>query len=220
MRVALFGGSFDPPHVGHQLACLYVLSTYPVDEVWMIPVFRHAFDKRSAPFAHRVAMCELAAAAVGPRVKVCTIEQDLADKSYTLRTVRALMARHPEHELSLVIGTDLLKERERWYGWPELARLVPFLVLGRGGVHGASDLPEPPARDLCHAEGIDLPAVSSTAVRERLAADAMPSGWVDQRVLAYIKEHGLYRAPASASHTDPPDASPDPVSPSRRRSPS
>ena len=134
MRVALFGGSFDPPHVGHQLACLYVLLTYPVDEVWMIPVFRHAFDKRWAPFAHRVAMCERAAAAIGPAVRVSTIEQELAGPSYTLLTVRALKERHPEHDFALVIGADLIKERERWYGWPELAQLVPFLVLRRGGV--------------------------------------------------------------------------------------
>jgi nicotinate-nucleotide adenylyltransferase len=207
MRVALFGGSFDPPHVSHQLACLYVLLTYPVDEVWMIPVFRHAFDKRSVPYAHRVAMCERAAAAVGPRVKVSTIEQDLGDTSYTLLTVRALQARHPEHEFALVIGADLLKERERWYGFAELAELVPFFILGRSGVHTDSD-GEPAlhlARDHYPAEGVDLPAVCSTAVRERLAAGVMPTGWVAQSVLAYIKEHGLYGAgPTVPVDKDPP----------------
>jgi nicotinate-nucleotide adenylyltransferase len=193
MRVALFGGSFDPPHVGHQLACLYLLLTYEVDEVWMIPVFRHAFDKRSAPFAHRVAMCEQAAAAVGPRVRVCTIEEELGGQSYTLLTVRALMARHPEHEFALVIGTDLIKERERWYGWPQLAQLVPFLVLGRGGVESGESA-VPAARDRCHENGIALPAVCSTAVRAELRAGRVPAGWVAREVLTYIREHDLYRA--------------------------
>ena len=193
MRVALFGGSFDPPHVGHQMACLYLLLTYAVEEVWMIPVFRHAFDKRSAPFAHRVAMCERAAAAVGPAVRVCTIEAELTGQSYTLLTVRALMARHPEHDFALVIGADLIKERERWYGWPELAELVPFLVLARGGV-AAGESAVPPAHDRFHADSVALPEVCSTAVRARLGAGKRPEGWVARDVLAYIQEHNLYGA--------------------------
>lgn len=200
MRVALFGGSFDPPHVGHQLACLYVRLTYEVDEVWMVPVFRHAFDKRSVAYAHRVAMCERAAAAIGPEVRVCTIERELAGEkepagpSYTLHTVRALKQRHPEHAFSLVIGADLVKERERWYGWDELAQLVPFLVLGRGGMSPdlAARQPHPPADDRMHAEGIELPEVCSTAVRARLHEGKLPRGWVAREVLAYIREHGLY----------------------------
>ena len=68
MRVALFGGSFNPPHVAHQLAALYVLETAPVDELWFVPAFEHAFGKPLAPFDDRLAMCELAAAALGPRV--------------------------------------------------------------------------------------------------------------------------------------------------------
>ena len=193
MRVALFGGSFDPPHVGHQMACLYLLLTYGVDEVWMIPVFRHAFDKRSAPFAQRVAMCERAAAAVSPAVRVCTIEQELAGQSYTLLTVRALKARHPEHRFSLVIGADLVKERERWYGWPELAELVPFLVLARGGVK-SDETAVPPAHDHCPADAVALPEVCSTAIRARLREGKVPAGWVAGDVLAYIREHGLYGA--------------------------
>lgn len=209
MRVALFGGSFDPPHVGHQLACLYVLLTYPVDEVWMIPVFRHAFDKRSAPFAHRVAMCERAAAAIGTAVRVSTIEQELAGPSYTLLTVRALKERHPEHDFALVIGADLIKERERWYGWPELAQLVPFLVLARGGVQREKGAL--PTSDQFHEEGIELPEVCSTAVRARLGEGKLPHGWVARGVLSYIREHGLYRAttpPAAPARAPGPESAP------------
>lgn len=184
MRVALFGGSFDPPHVAHQLACLYALATKDIDQVWMVPCFQHAFDKRSAPFGHRAALCRLAAAAI-PRVQVCTIEEELGGPSYTLVTVRALQARYPEHEFQIMIGADLVKERERWHGWDELSRLVPFLVLGRAG-SGAEVL-----------EGEDqvvLPAVSSTRARALLKAGQRPTGLVAREVLDYIEEHGLYRA--------------------------
>lgn len=216
MRVALFGGSFDPPHVGHQLACLYVLLTYPVDEVWMIPVFRHAFDKRSVPFAHRVAMCERAAAAIGPAVRVCTIEQELVGPSYTLLTVQALRKRHPEHDFALVIGADLIKERERWYGWPELAQLVPFLVLARGGVRHENAAPPAGGQlhDERHEEELELPEVCSTAVRARLREGKLPHGWVARGVLSYIREQGLYLYQAAA----PPEApGPESAPPSRHR---
>lgn len=200
MRIALFGGSFDPPHIGHQLACQYVLLTHAVDEVWMVPVFRHAFDKRSSPFAHRVAMCRIAASSLDSgRVRVDTIEEDLAaaggGPSYTLLTVRALKRRHPEHHFSLIIGTDLLKERERWYHFPELAAELQFLVIGRDGVSGI-DEGTSLARDVRHAEPLLMPAVSSTEVRERLARGERPAGWVAREILDYIERHGLYRAVA------------------------
>lgn len=191
MRVALFGGSFDPPHVAHQMACLYVLATREVDEIWMLPCFQHPFDKRSAPFSHRVAMCRLAAGLLGDRVRVCTIEEELGGQSYTLRTVRALQARHPEHSFSIIIGADLVKERERWYGWPELSTLVPFVIVGRLGVEDG------PTSDF------DLPAVSSTAVRAALGAGQRPAAHVPRLVLDYIEAQGLYRGAAPATEPEP-----------------
>src|SRR4051812_6311472 len=101
MRVALYGGSFNPPHLSHQLAMVCALSTAPIDELWMVPTYKHPFDKPLAPFADRVRMCELAAAPFTP-VRVCRIEEELAGESYTLRTVKALQARHPWHQFSLV----------------------------------------------------------------------------------------------------------------------
>jgi nicotinate-nucleotide adenylyltransferase len=185
MQIALFGGSFDPPHVAHQMACLYVLSTKDVDEVWMVPCYLHPFDKRSAPFAHRVEMCRLAAALFGERVKVCTIEEELGGQSYTLRTVTALQARHPEHSFQMMIGADLVKERERWHGWPELKERIPFLIIGRAGADTGVE-----------GQGaIALPAVSSTAVRATLRAGGRPEGLLPRLVLDYIDRHGLYREP-------------------------
>src|SRR5436305_7074018 len=133
MRVALFGGSFNPPHMGHELAALYVLETAPVDELWFVPTFKHAFEKALQPFEDRQHMCELAARALGPRARVSDIERDLGGESRTLRTVRALEARHPEHRFQLVVGADLVGEIDGWWGADELRREVPFIVVGRSG---------------------------------------------------------------------------------------
>jgi nicotinate-nucleotide adenylyltransferase len=186
MRVALFGGSFNPPHVAHQLVALYVLETAPVDALWFVPAHEHAFGKPLAAFDDRLAMCELAAGALGPRARVSDVERALGGRSLTLRTVRRLSEMHPEHAFSLVIGSDLLGEVASWYGGDELARSVPFIVVGRSG---ASELAG-------SAPAIAMPDVSSTAVRAALAAGQSAEGVVPRAVLDYIYRKGLYKEPA------------------------
>lgn len=183
MRVALFGGSFNPPHVGHQLAALYVLETQPVDELWMIPCFRHPFEKNLAPYEHRLRMCERAAAGLGPRVKVSDVEGELGGDSRTLLTVRALRARHPEIELSLVIGSDLRDEVSTWYGAGELEALIRFIVVGRQGYPVAGS--------------VAIPAISSSEVRDRLRSGRAADELVPRAVLDYIQEQALYGGDSS-----------------------
>lgn len=176
---AVFGGSFNPPHVAHQIVCLYVLETAPVDVVWMIPCWRHPFHKPLAPFDDRLAMCRLAAAPFGDRVAVDDVERTLGgEASRTLDTLRALRARHPDTDLRLVIGSDVLGETDKWYRWEEVAALAPPLVVPRGG----------------YAGGFALPAVSSTEVRARIAAGGDGLPLVSRQIAAYIRQHGLYRS--------------------------
>jgi nicotinate-nucleotide adenylyltransferase len=177
MRVAFFGGSFNPPHVAHQLVALYVLETSAIDELWFVPCCKHPFDKALAPFEHRLRMCELAAAALGPRVRVSDIECRLGGESRTLMTIKALRAELPEHEFHLVIGADIEPEIGLWYGAEELQRTVPRIVVGRGGFSGPD---------------LAMPAVSSTDVRGRLARGESVAGLVPRQVDAYLRQHGLY----------------------------
>lgn len=187
MRIALFGGSFNPPHVAHQMAALYVLETAPVDELWILPAFRHAHGKALAPFEDRLAMCELAARALGARAKVSDVERELGDESRTLRTLRTLQARFAEHVFSLVIGADLLAEVPTWYGGAELQRSVPFIVVGRSGALAGDGGAGP-------GGALALPEISSTQVRAALAAGRSAQGLVPRVVLDYIYGHNLYEA--------------------------
>lgn len=188
MRVALFGGSFNPPHVAHQLAALYVLETAPVDALWFVPAFEHAFGKPLVPFEDRLAMCELAAAALGSRVRVSDVERAIGGRSLTLRTVRRLTELHPEHAFSLVIGSDLQADVSSWYRAEELVRAIPFIVVDRaGGRRSGTDAAAttPP---------VAMPDVSSTAVRAALAAGQPVDAFVPRAVLDYIRRKGLYKA--------------------------
>ena len=188
-RVGLFGGSFNPPHVAHQLVALYVLETL-VDEVWFVPTYSHPFGKNLVAYEHRLAMCELAAAPLGARARVSKAEQELAHKpdfvaSRTLDLVEHLLASFPDIELRLVVGTDILHEKAKWYRWDDLVAKAPLLVIGRGGY----ELPEGSV-----ATGVTMPEISATRVRELLASrDAAVSSLLPQAVLSYIARHGLYQ---------------------------
>jgi nicotinate-nucleotide adenylyltransferase len=186
--VGLFGGSFNPPHVAHQLVALYLLETH-VDEMWFVPTYAHAFGKNLVAYDHRVAMCELAAAPLGARARVSRAEHELAQRadfvaSRTLHLIEHLSASHPDVALRLVVGADILGETDKWYRWDEVTRRAPLLVVGRTGYA----LPEGSS-----ATGVTMPEVSATRVRELLAAkDPAAAPLLPQTVLRYIARHGLY----------------------------
>ena len=188
MRVALFGGSFNPPHAAHQLVALYVLETQPVDELWFVPTYMHPFGKALADYAHRVAMCELAAAALGPRAVVSRAEEELARRpgfvaSRTLDLVEHLAA--PGRELRLVIGSDILGETQKWHRWSDVVARAPLIVVGRAG-HPL------PAGSV--ATDVTMPEISASRIRDQLAhGGSGAAGLVPRDVLRYIAQHHLYQ---------------------------
>jgi nicotinate-nucleotide adenylyltransferase len=180
--IAVFGGSFNPPHVAHQMVCLYVLETQPVDEIILVPTFKHPFDKPLAAYVDRVEMCRRLALPFGGRATVSTIEQELGgEASLTLVTLEALAERLVGCSLRLVIGADILGEVDKWYRWADIEKLAPPIVVGRPGFPVKNAPP--------------LAALSSTEVRARLAAGLSADNYVPRQVAAYIAEKGLYAKP-------------------------
>lgn len=190
MRVALFGGSFNPPHVGHLLGALYIRAVTEVDAVWLMPAYHHPFGKKLAPFADRVAMCEEIAGMVDG-LSVTRVESEVEGDGRTIRTVEHLVRRYPEHSFRLVIGTDILHEAHRWYDFERLIKLAPLYVLGRSG---HLDMPKKTWENAVFLHEVPIPEVSSTHVRQRLEAGEDVSAWVPRKVLEHIEKHRLYRA--------------------------
>jgi nicotinate-nucleotide adenylyltransferase len=178
---AIFGGSFNPPHVGHVLAVTYILSVHPVDAVLVVPVYQHVFGKDLAPFDDRMEMCRRSMSWI-PGVQISAIEKELGGESRTLHTVEALRQREPDRALRLVIGSDVLPDLPKWHRFDRISELAPAIVLGRAG-HPHPDAPMSV-----------LPEVSSTQIRAsaRDAKLADIAGLVPESVRAYIAEHGLY----------------------------
>ncbi len=180
MQVALLGGSFNPPHVGHLLAAQYVHATQGVDEVWLMPTFRHPFGKVTAPFEHRVRMCERLCQETSGWLKTSEVEREVGKDGRTVDTLDFLQARHPGLRFTLIIGSDILKDLPYWKEFDRIQRMARVLVLQRAG-HPAAEAIGPP-----------LALVSSTEIRERLARGELPADLVPASVLTYAREHQLY----------------------------
>jgi nicotinate-nucleotide adenylyltransferase len=188
--IAVYGGSFDPPHLAHRHAVEYLAGQGVFDKILVVPVYEHALEKRVAPYEHRIAMCE-ASMLVSPIAEVSPIESELPPPNYTLNTLETLAKRNPGAELRLVVGADVLLDADRWHAFDEVVKLAPLYPLGRRGVR-------------CDAapEAV-LPEISSTQIRSRLRR--RPEGrmspklrsllghWLVPAVIDYIETHDLYR---------------------------
>lgn len=192
MQIGLFGGSFDPPHKGHQQVVAEVLALGLFDEVWYVPVGNHDFGKQMAPAEHRVAMLKLIQQ---PGSLVEDFEIKHTGTSYTHTTLSHLHQLHPEHTFAWIIGTDQLPTLHKWgcdqepACFPQLVTSFPFYVYPRAGYD--MELSFAGLIPLSHVTEV---AISSTEIRQRLADGHSIAGLVDPAVAAYIQAHQLYTA--------------------------
>ena len=155
MKVAVFGGSFNPPHVGHAMVAEWLMWTQQADVVLLVPCYDHPFAKHLAPFRDRVLWCQNLATDVSDNILVDPIEDELPCPSYTINTLRALDARMPRDVLRLVVGADVLLETNNWKDWDAIEKEFPPIVVGRAGYP-------------CPDGVVVFPEVSSSDIRVRL----------------------------------------------------
>lgn len=179
-RIALMGGSFNPPHIGHLLGAVYVRATLPVEQVWLMPSYQHPFRKQLESFDHRVEMCLALAADHGSWLKVSEVERDVPGEGRTVDTLEHLHAKYPDVQWRLIIGSDIVADLPQWKMWPRIQELASVTVLYRAGY------PSP------QAVGPPLAEVSSSAVRERLAQGSSVDELLPSKVLEYVRRHGLF----------------------------
>lgn len=199
MRIGIFGGTFDPVHVGHLILAEQAREQARLDQVWFVPAPRppQKRDQAVSPFEQRFDMLQLAV--VGqPAFRVDAIEKDRPGPSYTVDTVADLQAKHPEHEFVLLIGGDTLADLEHWYQPARLVAQVPLVVMARPGVPllSADELRRRVGADgPVRLEVIDAPRidVASRDLRQRVAAGRSIRYFVPRAVETYIDEKHLYR---------------------------
>lgn len=184
MIAAVFGGSFNPPHLSHERAVEAVVASGQVDAVWIVPTAVHPFGKPLAPFAERLGLCRLAFGRFGREVEVLDLEAELPGPSYTVRTLEELHRRHPGITLALVVGSDVLADRSHWKDFSRIETLARLIIVPREG-YTADD-----SRTLDIAP---LAPISSTEIRERLRRGEAVGHLVSAAVERAIRERGLYQ---------------------------
>lgn len=132
-RIGLFGGTFDPVHLGHLRAAEEVRETLDLSSVWFvpsaIPPHKH---KEVTPSAHRLRMLEIAVEP-NPHFGINTYEIEKKSTSYTIETLRYLTAAHPDAEFYFIVGSELFSHIETWKDYRELFTLSNFAVISRPG---------------------------------------------------------------------------------------
>lgn len=185
MNIGLFGGTFDPIHLGHITIATAAREAVPLDEVHFIPCRRNPAKAKSAVAGldHRCAMIQLAIADL-PWARLNTIELDRSghDPGYSWQTVANFRNSRPGDRLFWILGNDQWQVIDSWARPDYLARAVTFVVFPRGG----NPLPRPGFRMI--PIRVAHPA-SATAVREKQELD-----YLDPRVAAYVQKRGLYQA--------------------------
>jgi nicotinate-nucleotide adenylyltransferase len=204
-RAALFGGTFDPIHLGHLAAARAALASGIVTEVLFLPAGDPPHKPRG-PVAspHERWLMTVLATLDEPRFKVVRWELDREGPSYavdTLHLAREALgtANEPPPEFFWVIGTDAMALIHTWHRYDELFTLTRFLVIAREGfdetalrAHLATTVPWAPAEALVF-QPMSLVDVSSTEIRTRLAAQEPVSDLVPATVDTYIGRYGLYQ---------------------------
>ncbi len=172
MRIVIYGGSFNPPHVSHLLSIQYLLQSSHFDQVWVLPSYQHAFDKKMVSFKDRVEMLRLMLQGM-ERVEICEIESEIEKEIkkpiYTYDVLSKLSDRYPQHIFSLSIGADNLTESYRWHRFEELIKRWHLYVFGRIG-HEASIVAFQEKYQLKSLMlGPTLPSISSSEIRKTLS---------------------------------------------------
>ncbi|MDX6667725.1 MAG: nicotinate-nucleotide adenylyltransferase [Solirubrobacteraceae bacterium] len=202
-RIGILGGTFNPPHIGHVACARAAAEQLGLDGVWLMPVAAppHKRAEQDPGAEHRLALCRLAADE-DERLSASAFEIERGGPSYTVDTLAALRADRPDDELTFVAGGDMAMSLPDWREPARVLELATFAVAERDALRReqiVAALGALPGAD--RIAFLDMPRVdvSSSRVRERVAAGEPVEDLVPAAVARYIEQRGLYRPAAVAA---------------------
>jgi nicotinate-nucleotide adenylyltransferase len=188
LRLAIFGGTFDPIHNAHITIAREAADEFALNQVLFVPAAHppHKDDNSTEPFQHRLRMVELACQGE-PRFVPSDLEAG-EEKSYSIITIEKVRnTLSPDDRLFFIIGADAFAEITSWFRWHDVVASVDFIVVTRPG----HQYDTPVEAHVHRLDTLALP-VSSSEIRRQLEDGEQPPD-LPAPVLAYIREHNLYR---------------------------
>lgn len=188
MKIAILGGSFDPPHLGHYFVIKQVLELRKdIDKILLVPAFQHQWKPIQASPKDRLAMLQ---ALVNKKVEISDIELRRQGVSYTVDTVREVKNK-TKADIFWIVGSDILSEFNRWEKTEELLSLTTFLVFPRDPHYIPENIPA--GFEVMRNKDLITTSISSTVVRQRIKEGKSISYLVPKEVEEYIAKHKLYQ---------------------------
>ena len=200
VRLGVFGGTFDPVHMGHLIAAEDVRAALQLDEVLFVPAGEPWFKsyRHITPANHRLAMVRHAIRD-NPRFGVSDMEIRREGPSYTIDTLAELRRERPDAELFVILGVDALREIDRWRNPRRLFQMATVVGMGRPGASldvSVLNAAIPGASDRIRLVDSALIDISGTDIRRRVADGASIRYRVPLAVEQYIRAHNLYQSPS------------------------
>jgi nicotinate-nucleotide adenylyltransferase len=192
VRIGVFGGTFDPPHVGHLLLAADARDALGLDRLIFIPAAAQPFKVHQPAVASPQDRLEMVRLSVADDANyaVDATEIDRKGLSYTVDTLEHLTSRYQGAELFLLLGQDTLKSFEQWKEPRRIRELATLAVMSRSGSEKSEAESGPSGVIRLSARRVD---VSSTEIRERLSKGKSIKGFVPESVERFIEARGLYR---------------------------
>lgn len=198
MKIGILGGTFDPPHLGHLIAATQIKERLSFDEMWLMPVASHAFDKKLSPAPLRL---EMATCVESPGIVASDIEITLGGVSSTYHTLKHLRESRPHDSFSFCMGSDLLDDFHKWNDWKALVRENPFVIYPRGDhAHNLFEqtvkvMGKELMKHITRIEGDDVIVtnISSSLIRRLIREGRTFRHLVPERIEYFIVQKKLYR---------------------------
>ena len=189
-NIAIFGGTFNPFHIGHYEMLNSISNLSFIDKVFVMPdkIPPHKLMDTDIDDIHRQNMCEIACEDF-INAQLCLIEFEREGKSYTVDTIKLLAQKYPNDKFYITIGGDMLSTLDTWYNWQELIKLASFIAFKREGLLDFDN-----AYNRLTSFGADIFVVndtitdiSSTKLRNKIDKKMLPC-----KIYNYIVEKGIY----------------------------
>lgn len=195
MKLGIFGGSFDPPHIVHSIIAEAVRVEFKLDQVLWVPAYDppHKPKHQLTPYKHRLGMV-CAATEEHSSFGVSDIEKTLHRPTYTIRMLRALGRQYPHAELYLILGSDSLAQFDTWAEPDAIVQVAQLLVYPRLGQSASRAELFESLQGRVEFVKSPLMSVSSEHIRDRLLKKKSVRYLVLESVLGYISKHHLYKA--------------------------
>lgn len=189
-NIAIFGGTFNPFHIGHYEMLEALCSLSFIDKVFVMPdkIPPHKSFDEAIDDIHRQNMCRLACDDF-QKAELCLVEFERDGKSYTIDTVKLLKEKYPNDNFYIAIGGDMLSTLDTWYNWQELIKAVPFIAFSREGLDDFDAALNRLTNNGANIIVVDsnITNISSTRLRQKIEQNLLP-----EKIYDYIVQKGIY----------------------------